>query len=208
MLVRPRGARLLLVLAHGAGAGMRHPFLEAFAQALAGRGVATWRYEFPYMAAGRGRVDPPDVCDATIRAAVAAAAVAAPRLPRVAGGKSFGGRMTSTAQARAPLDGVRGLVFAGFPLHPAGRPGTARADHLAGVAVPMLFLQGTRDELAPLASLSPVVGRLPRATLHVVDDADHGFHVRRKSGRDDDAVVGELAEAVIGWAVRTRIVPA
>src|SRR5688572_8644997 len=182
MLVRPRGARLMLVLAHGAGAGMRHPFMQAFAEALAGRGVATWRYEFPYMAAGRARVDPPDVCDATVREAVAAAAAATPRLPLVAGGRSFGGRMTSTAQARAPVEGVRGLVFAGFPLHPAGRPGTSRADHLTGVDVPMLFLQGTRDELAPLAALRPIVGELARATLHVVDDADHGFHVRKKSG--------------------------
>jgi len=209
MLLRPRGARAVLVLAHGAGAGMRHAFMEAFARALAARGVATWRYEFPYMAAGRKRIDPPAVIEDTVRSAVTDAAGVAPGLPLLAGGKSFGGRMTSQAQSRAPLPGVRGLVFAGFPLHPAGRPGTSRADHLAEVALPMLFLQGTRDALAPLDRLRPVVDRFGRrATLHVVDDADHGFHVRKSSGRDDDGVIEELAEAVLGWSVRTRIVPA
>ena len=195
MLLRPRRARALLVLAHGAGAGMRHPFLEALAVALAGRDVATWRYEFPSMAAGRTRVDPPEVAEATVRAQVAAAA--AHGLPLYAGGKSFGGRMTTQAQARAPLPGVRGLVLVGFPLHPAGRPAVTRAAHLAAIDLPTLFLQGTRDALAELDLLRPV---LPRgATLHVVDDADHGFHVRRRSGRDDAAVIEELADAIAGF---------
>jgi predicted alpha/beta-hydrolase family hydrolase len=194
MLLRPPRARRLLVLAHGAGAGMRHPFLEALASALAARRVATWRYEFPYMAAGRRRIDPPALLEETVRANVAAAAAAAPDLPLLAGGKSMGGRMTSQAQARARLPGVRGLVFVGFPLHPAGRPGTARAAHLAAIDLPMLFLQGTRDALAPLDLLRPVLP--PRAILHVVDDADHAFHVRKRSGRDDAAVIEELADAV------------
>jgi predicted alpha/beta-hydrolase family hydrolase len=199
MLLRPPRARRLLVLAHGAGAGMRHPFLEALAGALAARGVATWRYEFPYMAAGRRRIDPPALLEETVRANVTAAAAAAPDLPLLAGGKSMGGRMTSQAQARAPLPGVRALVFVGFPLHPAGRPGVARAAHLAAIDLPMLFLQGTRDALAPLDLLRPVLP--PRAILHVVDDADHAFHVRRRSGRDDAAVIGELAEAIASMRI-------
>jgi predicted alpha/beta-hydrolase family hydrolase len=199
MLLRPPRARRLLVLAHGAGAGMRHPFLEALAGALAARGVATWRYEFPYMAAGRRRIDPPALLEETVRANVTAAAAAAPDLPLLAGGKSLGGRMTSQAQARAPLPGVRALVFVGFPLHPAGRPGVARAAHLAAIDLPMLFLQGTRDALAPLDLLRPVLP--PRAILHVVDDADHAFHVRRRSGRDDAAVIGELAEAIASMRI-------
>lgn len=199
LLVRPARAWLLYVLAHGAGAGMRHPFLEAVARALAERGVATWRYEFPYMLARSRRIDPPAVLHETVRAAVARAREAAPDLPVIAGGKSMGGRMTSQAQAERPLDGVRGLVFLGFPLHPAGRPGVARAAHLPAVELPMLFLQGTRDALAELPLLEPILARLARATLHVVDGADHAFHVLKRSGRTDREVIDELADAVARW---------
>jgi predicted alpha/beta-hydrolase family hydrolase len=201
LLVHPADARVLFVLAHGAGAGMRHPFLEAMARALAERRVATWRYEFPYMLARSNRIDPAEVLEECVRAAVARAREAVPDLPVIAGGKSMGGRMTSQAQARRPLDGVRAIAFLGFPLHPAGRPGTARATHLAAVDVPMLFLQGTRDALAELPLLEPILARLPRATLHVVDGADHAFHVLRRSGRTDREVIGELADAVSRWAL-------
>src|SRR3989442_2580318 len=178
LLLRPDGARLLYVLAHGAGAGMRHPFLESVAQPLGERGVGTLRYQFPYMERRASRPDPPAVAAAAVRAAVAEAGRVAPGLPLVAGGKSFGGRMTSTAQAEAPLPGVRGLVFLGFPLHPPGRPGDSRAEHLAQVQVPMLFLQGTRDDFADLKLLKPLVKRLgQRATLHLVEGGDHSFHV-------------------------------
>src|SRR5206468_1872937 len=173
LLLRPDGARLLYVLAHGAGSGMRHPFLESIAQRLAERGIATLRYQFRYMEQRARRPDPPAVAAATVRAAVAEAARIAPGLPLVAGGKSFGGRMTSTAQAEAPLPDVRGLVFLGFPLHPPGRLGDSRAEHLVQVQTPMLFLQGTRDEFADLKLLRPVVKRLgERATLHLVEDGD------------------------------------
>jgi predicted alpha/beta-hydrolase family hydrolase len=203
LFLRPPRARCVLALAHGAGAGMRHPFLEALASALAARRVATFRYELPYMAAGRRRIDPPEVLEACARENVAAAAAAAPDLPLFAGGKSMGGRMTSRAQAAAPMPGLRGLVLVGFPLHPAGRPGIDRAAHLAGVGVPALFLQGTRDALADLALLRPVLARVrPRPTLVVVDDADHAFHVRKASGRDDAAVIEELAEAIGRWVAR------
>jgi len=191
----------LYVLAHGAGAGMRHPFLEALADALAAQGVATLRYEFPYMEEGKRRIDPPPVLHARVREAVQAAALEG--LPLFAGGKSMGGRMTSQAQALEALAGVRGLAFVGFPLHPAGQPGTQRAAHLSGVRLPMLFLQGTRDELADLALLLPVVEGLPQATLHVVEDADHSFHVRKKSGRSDSEVLDELSRIFAGWAQRT-----
>jgi hypothetical protein len=203
LLVRPAGARRLLVLAHGAGAGMRHRFLEALAGRLAGRSIATFRYQFPYLEAGRRRPDPPAALTATVRAAVAAAATVAPGLPLFAGGKSMGGRMTSTAAAEAPLPGVRGLVFFGFPLHPAGRPGTSRGAHLARVEPPMLFLQGTRDKLAELDLLVPVCAGLgERATLHEVDGADHSFHVLKRSGRTDDEVLDELAVTTDAWADR------
>jgi len=198
ILRRPDDAFCLYVLAHGAGAGMRHPFLEALSGALAAERVATLRYEFPYMEQGKGRVDPPAVAHARVREAVAKAA--AERLPLFAGGKSFGGRMTSQAQALEPLAGVRGLAFVGFPLHPAGRPGIDRAAHLRDVHVPTLFLQGTRDELADLALLRSVVEALPDATLHVLEDADHSFHVRKKSGRGDADVIRELARVFAGWA--------
>jgi predicted alpha/beta-hydrolase family hydrolase len=196
----PDPAEVGLVLAHGAGAGMRHAFLEQLAVELATRGVASLRYQFPAMERGSNRPDPPALCHATVRAAVMEANRLAPGLPLFAGGKSFGGRMTSQAQAAEALPGVRGLVFVGFPLHPAGKPGTTRAEHLADVAIPMLFLQGTRDELASLPLLEPVVAALGRrAQLKIVDDADHAFHVRARSGRKDPQVIAELAQAIADW---------
>ena len=201
LLVRPADARLLYVLAHGAGAGMRHPFLETISQRLAEREIATLRYQFPYMEQRARRPDPPPVAAAAVRAAVMEAARAAPGLPLLAGGKSFGGRMTSTAQAGEPLAGVRGLVFLGFPLHPPGRPGNERAEHLTQVQIPMLFLQGTRDDFADLKLLRPVVKRLgTRATLHLVDGGDHSFKVLKKSGRTEADVMTELVGAIVEWA--------
>ncbi len=199
LFLRPADARFLYVLAHGAGVGMRHPFLEEMAEALAEEGVASFRYEFPYMQDGRKRPDPPAVLHQTVRAAVLATREAAPELSLIAGGKSFGGRMTTQAQADAPLPGVRGIALLGFPLHPAGAPSVKRADHLARVEVPLLFLQGTRDDLADLALLRPVVERLPRARLHIVEGADHSFHVLKRSGRTDAEVLRELARAVAEW---------
>ena len=201
LLIRPAGARFALVMAHGAGAGMRHPFLAAFSVRLASFGVATFRYQFPYMEAGGHRTDPPETAAATVRAAVEEAERVLPGLPLIAGGKSFGGRMTSTAAAAAPLPGVRGLAFIGFPLHPPKQPATKRADHLAHVTVPMLFLQGTRDEFAELPLLEPVVRALgPRATLHLVDGANHSFAVPKSSGRSGADVLDELANALSRWA--------
>ena len=201
LLLAPADARTALVLAHGAGAGMTHPFLAALAQALAARGIATLRYQFPFAEQGAKRPDPPALAQATVRAAVAEAARRLPALPLVAGGKSFGARMTSQAQAAAPLPGVRGLVFVGFPLHPAGRPASERADHLDRVALPMLFLQGTRDALADAALTGAVVERLgARATLEWFADADHAFHVPARSGRSDTQVREALADAVARWA--------
>ena len=201
LLLRPAGARWLLVFAHGAGAGMRHRFMAAMCARLAEVGIATFRYQFPYMEAGSRRPDPRATLLATVRAAVAAAGEAAPDLPLLAGGKSMGGRMTSLAAAEAPLAGVRGLVFFGFPLHAAGRPASERGDHLAAVPRPMLFLQGERDQLADLALLRPLCAQLgARATLHVVPTADHGFHVLKRSGRSDDQVLAELAQTVAGWS--------
>jgi len=203
MLVRPHDARLLYVLAHGAGAGMRHHFLAQAADVFAARGIATYRYEFPYMQAGKSRPDPPGVAEAAVRAAVVAAAHRAPELPLIAGGKSFGGRMTSQAQAREPLPDVRGLVFLGFPLHAPGRPGTARAEHLASVDVPMLFLQGTRDEFAQLDLLQEVVTKLgDRATLHLVDEGDHSFKVPKRTGKTESDVMNELADTVSEWTAK------
>jgi uncharacterized protein len=202
LLLRPKDARLLYVLAHGAGAGMRHPFLESISQRLAEQGIATLRYQFPYMERRSRRPDPPAVAAATVRAAVAEAARIAPDLPLVAGGKSFGGRMTSTAQSEEPLPGVRGLVFLGFPLHPPGRPDDKRAEHLAHVHVPMLFLQGTRDDFADLKLLRPLVKRLgARATLHLVEGGDHSFRVPTKSGRSEGDVMAELVAAIADWKV-------
>lgn len=203
LLLRPSAARWLAVLVHGAGAGMRHPFMAALAERLAGRGVATFRYQFPYMERGSRRPDPRPLLLATVRSAVAAAMAAEPGLPLLAGGKSMGGRMTSGAAAAEPLPGVRGLVFFGFPLHPAGRPATERGDHLARVEVPMLLLQGERDSLADLALLRPLVAGLgERATLHEVAAADHSFHVLKRSGRNDGEVLDELADATAAWAAR------
>ena len=196
----PPGARLCYVLAHGAGAGMQHRSMASVAEGLAARGIATLRYQFPYMEQGKRRPDPPPLCHATVRAAVAAAALQAPGLPLIAGGRSFGGRMTSQAQALAPLAGVRGLAFLGFPLHPAGAPSDTRAEHLAQVSLPMLFLSGTRDALAERALLEPVVGRLgQRATLSLIEDADHSFHVPAKSGRKDAEVLAEVLQRLAAW---------
>jgi hypothetical protein len=188
------------VFAHGAGAGMTHPFMEAVAAGLCERDIATLRYQFPYLEKGSKRPDPPAVAHATVRASVAEAARACTGLPLIAGGKSFGGRMTSQAQARAPLAGVDGLAFLGFPLHPAGKPSNERADHLSDVHVPMLFLQGTNDKLADLSLLEPVVERLaPRASLHLAEGADHSFHVPARSGRTDHEVMRELLDALAAW---------
>ncbi len=179
---------------------MRHAFMEALAEALAGLGVATFRYQFPYIEQGRRRPDYPNVLVKTVRSAVAEAARLAPDLPLLAGGKSMGGRMTSTAASREPLPDVRGLVFFGFPLHSPAKPGRERGEHLSGVTVPMLFLQGTRDTFAKLELLQPVLDDLGEpATLHLVDGADHGFHVLKRSGRTDEEVMEELARATVDW---------
>jgi predicted alpha/beta-hydrolase family hydrolase len=200
LLICPAKARACYVFAHGAGAGMSHPFMETFATGLGERGVASLRYQFPYMEKGSRRPDPPAIAHAAVRAAVAEAGRACPGLPLIAGGKSFGGRMTSQAQAMAPLSGVQGLAFVGFPLHPAGKPSSDRARHLAEVKVPMLFLQGTRDTLAELALLEPVVAGLGAlASLHVVKEADHSFHVLARSGRNDREVMTEILDAFAGW---------
>jgi predicted alpha/beta-hydrolase family hydrolase len=200
LLLRPGEARACFVLAHGAGAGMSHPFMETVASGLAQRGIATLRYQFPYMERGSKRPDSPAVAHAAVRTAVAEAARRCPGLPLVAGGKSFGGRMTSQAQALAPLPGVGGLVFLGFPLHPAGKPSTERAAHLADVKIPMLLLQGTRDELADLGLLEPVIRDLGGlASLHVVKDGDHSLHVPARSGRKDVDVMTEVLNVVAAW---------
>ncbi|HXJ00304.1 MAG TPA: alpha/beta family hydrolase [Micropepsaceae bacterium] len=189
------------VLAHGAGAGMEHPVLTAVAAGLYERGIASLRYQFPYMEAGGKRPDPPKLAHAAVRAAVAEAARRLPGIPLLAGGKSFGGRMTSQAQAESPLPGVRGLVFLGFPLHPAGRPSRERGDHLFAVNIPMLFLQGTRDALADLTELEPVCAALGRrATLKLFPDADHSFHVPARSGRKDAQVLSEMLDEIARWA--------
>jgi len=195
LLARPPNARGLLVLGHGAGAGMAHPFLAKLAADLAGVGMATLRYQFPYIEERRRVPDKPELLIATVDAAVRKAIEVAPRLPLLAGGKSMGGRMTSQAAAQGLLAGVKGLVFFGFPLHPPNRPGTKRADHLAKVSLPMLFLQGTRDTLADLALLGPLCEKLgTRATLHIIPEADHSFHVLKKAGKTDVEVMKELAQ--------------
>ena len=200
LLDRPAQARACFVFAHGAGAGMTHPFMAAVAAGLATRGVATLRYQFPYMEKGSRRPDPPAVAHAAVRAAVAQAALTCPGLRLIAGGKSFGGRMTSQAQALAPLDGVEGLAFLGFPLHPAGKPSSDRAGHLADVHVPLLFLQGTRENLAEMSLLEPVVRKLgPSASLHIVREADHSFHVPARSGRKDGEVMNEVLDTLAAW---------
>ena len=196
----PPAPHAALVLAHGAGAGMTHPSMAAIADGLAERGVATLRFQFPFMERGAKRPDPPAVAHAAVRAAVGEAARRAAGLPLFAGGRSFGGRMTSQAQAIAPLGAVRGLVFLAFPLHPAGKPATDRATHLDAVALPMLFLQGMRDALAEPDLLRPVVAGLgPGATLKLDAEADHAFHVPARSGRRDTDVLAELLDAAAGW---------
>jgi len=199
----PSAPRAAYVLAHGAGAGMAHPFMQSVAAGLATRGVASLRYQFLYMERRSKRPDPPAVAQAVVRAAVEVARRQAPGLPLIAGGKSFGGRMTSQAQAASPLPNVIGLAFLGFPLHAAGRPSDARASHLFDVRVPMLFLQGTRDALAALPVLEPVIERLgPAATLKLFADADHSFHVTARSGRTDEQVRGEMLDTLVGWIDR------
>jgi predicted alpha/beta-hydrolase family hydrolase len=199
LLILPKGARALYVLAHGAGAGMAHPFMAAISVALAERNIATLRYQFPYMERGSRRPDSPAIAEATVRAAVAEARVLAPNLPLFAGGKSFGGRMTSQAEAHDAL-GVAGLAFLGFPLHPPGAPGDKRGEHLAAVKIPMLFLQGTKDEFAGLDLLRPLVKRLGRkAKLHLIEDGNHSFRVPAKSGRKEADVIAELADTLAGW---------
>lgn len=199
-------ARAFLVLAHGAGAGMRHPFLESLADAYASLGISTLRYQFPYMETGRGRPDPPQVLHAAVRTAVTAAGLLARDLPIFAGGKSMGGRMTSQAQSDKPLAGVRGLVFVGFPLHPVGDPGTARADHLHRIAEPMLFLQGTRDRLALPDLLRPVLDRLgDRAHVDWLQDGDHDFKVPARGGMSRAETLEWIADKTASWIKRMTI---
>lgn len=200
LLQVPPDAKACYVIAHGAGAGMTHPFMSAIAEGLSERGVATLRYQFPYMERGTKRPDPPKLAQATVRAAVAEAARLVPELVLVAGGKSFGGRMTSQAQAASPLSGVRGIAFLGFPLHAAGRPSDERGKHLFEVHLPMLFLQGTRDALADVQLLQPLVQQLgARATLKLFPDADHSFHVPARTGRKDADIRAELLDALVQW---------
>jgi predicted alpha/beta-hydrolase family hydrolase len=200
LLIHPARARAAYVFAHGAGAGMTHASMQAIAAGLGDRGIATLRYQFPYMENGSKRPDAPAVAHAAVRAAVAEAGRCYGGLPLFAGGKSFGGRMTSQAQALSALPGVRGLAFLGFPLHPAGKPSSDRAKHLADIQIPMLFLQGTRDALAELSLLEPVVKGLGRlATLHLVKEADHSFHVLKRSGRNDREVLDEVLDSFAAW---------
>lgn len=197
---QPSSTTTLCVLAHGAGAGIRHPFMTAVASGLAGAGVASLRYQFPYMEAGRRRPDPPHLLEATVRSAVAFGVERAEGLTVFCGGKSMGGRMTSRAAAEDRLPGISGMIFLGFPLHPPGKPDTSRADHLQDLDLPMLFLQGTRDPFAQLDLLRPLCDKLGRwATLHVVEDGDHSFKVRKRSGRSEVEVLDELVETISGW---------
>ena len=200
LLWTPHGARACYVLAHGAGAGMAHPFMASVAQGLAERGIGTLRYQFPYMERGSKRPDTSKLAQAAVRAAVAEAARRAPDLPLIAGGKSFGGRMTSQSQAASPLPGVRGIAFLGFPLHATGKPSDERGKHLFDLRIPMLFLQGSRDQLANLTLLQPLVERLgTRATLKVFADADHSFHVPARTQRKDTDVMTEMLDTLTGW---------
>jgi predicted alpha/beta-hydrolase family hydrolase len=200
LLQAPKAARTCYVLAHGAGAGMTHPFMQSVADGLVARGIASLRYQFPYMEQGSKRPDAPKLAQATVRAAVGEASRLMTDVMLIAGGKSFGGRMTSQAQAASPLPGVRGLAFLGFPLHAAGRPSDERGSHLFQIEIPMLFLQGTRDALAELDLLRPLAKRLgKRAKLVVIDQADHSFHVPAKSGRKDADAMTELLDALVSW---------
>jgi uncharacterized protein len=200
LLLAPPAAGACFVLAHGAGAGMTHAFMAAIAEGLAECGIATLRYQFFYMEEGGRRPDPPKLAHGVVRAAVAEAARQLPGIPLFAGGKSFGGRMTSQAQAAAPLSGVRGIIFIGFPLHPPERPSTERAQHLSDVRLPMLFLQGTRDKLAEVTLLAPLCAELgARATLQLVEHADHAFHVLARSGRNDAEVRTQLLNTMADW---------
>ena len=204
LLESPSGARACFVLAHGAGAGMAHPFMAAIATGLEERGIATLRYQFPYMEKGGKRPDPPKLAHATVRAAVEEAIRLMPDIPLIAGGKSFGGRMTSQAQAAEPLRGIQGLAFLGFPLHPAGRPAQDRGKHLFEVQIPMLFLQGTRDALAMLDQLEPICKALGKvATLKLFQDADHSFHVPARTGKKDPQIRGEMLDALAQWIEST-----
>lgn len=204
LLLRPEPSRACYVLAHGAGAGMNHPFMAAVSAGLADRSIATLRYQFPFMQRGSKRPDSPLLARATVRAAVAAASGLMPDTPLFAGGKSFGGRMTSQAQAESALPQIRGLIFLGFPLHPVNKPSRERAEHLAQISCPMLFLQGTRDELADIALMRTVVERLGQpAVLQLFDDADHSFHVRARSGRTDKQVLDSMLNAISAW-ITTR----
>jgi len=204
LLQLPPAATVCFVLAHGAGAGMDHPSMVAVATELAARNIATLRFQFPYMERGSRRPDSPPLCHATVRAAVAEAARLGPKLALFAGGRSFGGRMTSQAQAIEPLPGVKGLAFLGFPLHPAGKPSVERAEHLRAVKIPLLFLQGTRDELANLELLQPLTHQIgARATLKLLQDADHSFHVPARTGRKDAEVRAEMLDALAAWIEQT-----
>jgi predicted alpha/beta-hydrolase family hydrolase len=205
LLLAPSHASACFVFAHGAGAGMTHPSIVAVATGLSERGIASLRYQFPYMEKGAKRPDPPPIAHAAVRAAVAQARRELPKLPLIAGGRSFGGRMTSQAQALMPLDGVAGLAFLAFPLHPAKRPSRERAKHLSDVKIPMLFLQGTRDALAEMSELEPVCKALGRrATLTLFADADHSFHVPARTGRKDADVRAEMLDAFAAWVERVR----
>ena len=208
LLQVPQGAHACYVVAHGAGAGMAHPFMAAIASGLAERRIATLRFQFPYMEQGNRRPDAPKVAHATVRAAVREASRLMPQIALFAGGKSFGGRMTSQAQAASPLAGVRGLIFLGFPLHPPGQPSADRAKHLFEVQVPMLFLQGSRDKLADPGFLQPLMEQLAaRATLNLVQDADHSFHVPARTGRKDSEARAEVLDALADWVGRMVLRP-
>ena len=201
LLLRPDNARLLCVIGHGAGAGMRHPFMARVATDLADRGIATFRYQFPYMEAGRRAPDPPRVLEQTVRSAIATAHEQAPDLPLIAGGKSMGGRISSHIAADNPPPELKGLVFLGYPLHAAKQPAVKRAEHLSRIRIPMLFLQGTRDDLADLTLLTPIVTQIgPSATMHIVEGGNHSFKVLKQSGRTDDEVMAELADTIVTWS--------
>lgn len=200
LLIAPNEARICYVFAHGAGAGMAHAFMTDLANELAERSIATLRYQFPYMEKGGKRPDLPKVAHTAVRAACSEATRLLPKATLIAGGKSFGGRMTSQAQATKPLDGVAGLVFVGFPLHPPKQPSIERAKHLSDIKIPMLFLQGTRDELAELDLIKSVTANLDSATIEIFDDADHSFHVRKSSGSTDEQVLARIATTIADWS--------